>query len=658
MHVTFISLYDTGAAGPRSILSFLKSHGHRASIIFYGEMGRTHKEFHQFSKIEYVQSAVNWCSGRDKQELIQVLQKLNPDVIAMSLRSAFIQTAIELTEELKRNFSIPILWGGIHPTLCSEESIQYADIICRGEGEFPMLDLLNALQEGKSISAIPNLWVKKGGEIFKNDLRPFNDLDQLPFPDYTEGDKYYIYSRPFNVRVYSIMTSRGCPFSCTFCCNSILRETYKGKGKYIRRRSIGNVISELLFAKESYNIAEVIFQDDIFVDDPKWLYPFLDVYKREIGLPFACFLHSQFVNEPLIKSLKEAGLYTADLGIQSGSERVRKEVYHRMQTNEEIIRSAMILNREIGMAYDLIIDNPFEKKEDLMETIHLLLHFPHPFRVHLLTLTFFPNYPITVAAMENGLIQKPNADVSAKEWLMIYKDERPKEIQSLYLLMAATQHPSVERDFIRNAMKDEKLLNHPKELFHLLDQMIKERDYLHDYRKREKTLEYLEGVKNVLVIPSGEISSVERVLETILGKYPDCLCYILAGKFPKKYCALLPPDKITALIQKERHPIEVIYYHGNDNRFKLFGIGYALIHQLRERKFDVTALVHENKEGWGYIHIELLAMLSGAKHTLIFKPEQSIIRLHPISLIKTAIERKVRRKEITHVSCNSGSGDR
>jgi anaerobic magnesium-protoporphyrin IX monomethyl ester cyclase len=149
MHVTFISLYDTGAAGPRSISSFLKSHGHRASIIFYGEMGRTHKEFHQFSKIEYVQSAVNGCSGRDKQELIRVLQKLNPDMIAMSLRSAFIQTAIELTEELKRNFSIPILWGGIHPTLCSEESIQYADIICRGEGEFPMLNLSNALNKGK-----------------------------------------------------------------------------------------------------------------------------------------------------------------------------------------------------------------------------------------------------------------------------------------------------------------------------------------------------------------------------------------------------------------------------------------------------------------------------------------------------------------------------
>ena len=658
MHIALISLYDIGAAGLRSLSSFLKSNGHRVSLIFFGEMGRTHKEFHQFSKIEYDQNVVRWCDDRDKQEFIQVLQKLNPDLIGISLRSAFFLTAIEVTESLKKFFSVPIVWGGIHPTICPEESIQHSDIICRGEGEFPILTLSNALAEGKDTTAIPGFWVNREGELFKNDLQPLNDLDSLPFSDFTEENKYYIFSHPFNVKMYSIMTSRGCPFNCTFCCNSILRETYKGKGKYIRRRSIDNVISELLFAKESYNIAEVIFQDDIFVDDPQWLYPFLEEYKRKINLPFACYLHSRFVSEPLIKSLKDAGLYTADLGIQTGSEKIRREVYHRTQSNDELIRSANILNREIGMAYDIIIDNPFEKKEDLMETINLLLNFPHPFRLHVLTLIFFPKYPITVAAIENGLIQKPNADVSAKEWLMVYKDERPKEIQSLYLLIAATQHPSVERDFIRNAMKDKKLLNHPKELFHLLDRMIKEGDYIHDYRKREKTLEYLEGIKKVLVIPSGDVSTVSMVLQTLLSKYPDSLCSLLTGKFPQKYSAILPPEKVTALILKERHPIEVIYYHGNDNRFKLFGIDYALIHQLRERKFDLAALVHEDKEGWGYIHIELLAMLSGAKHTLIFKPEQSIIRLHPISLIKTAIERKVRRKGITHVSCNSGSGDK
>jgi anaerobic magnesium-protoporphyrin IX monomethyl ester cyclase len=641
MHIALISLYDVGAAGVRGLSSFLKSNGHRVSIILYGKMGRTHKEFHQFSKIELSQNIARWCNDQDKQELIQVLQKLNPDLIGISLRSAFVQTAIGLTESLKKTFSVPVVWGGIHPTICPEESIQHADMICLGEGEFPMLDLANALAERKDTTAIPNLWVHQRGEVIKNDLRPLNDLDSLPFPDFTEKDTYYIFSDPFNVGMYPIMTSRGCPFNCTFCCNSILREVYKGKGDYVRRRSVDNVISELLLAKESYQIAEVIFLDDIFVDDPEWLYPFLEEYKKKITLPFACYLHSKFVTEPLIKTLKEAGLYTADLGIQTGSEKIRREVYHRRQSNEEIVRSANILNRELSMSYDIIIDDPFEKKEDLIETINLLLKFPHPFRVHLLTLIFFPKYPVTVRAIKEGLIPRDNADISAKEWLMVYREDRPKEIQSLYLLIAATQHASVPKDFISKTVEDQRLLNQPEKLFSLLDRMIREEDYIHHYRNGEKALEYLKEIKKVLVIPSRETSLTSTVLQTLRGKFPGCLCFLLTGQFSQQYCAIQPYEKVKALTQQEREPVELIVHRQNDHRMKLFGMDYALIRRLREEKFDLAVLAHGNAEGSGYIHVELLALLSGAKQTLIFKPDRSVIRLNPYSFIKATIQRKM-----------------
>ena len=102
---------------------------------------------------------------------------------------------------------MPIVWGGIYPPICPEESIQHTDMICLGEREFPILDLANSLAEGKDITAIPNLWVNKRGEVIKNDLRRLNDLDSLLFPDFTEENKYYIFSHPFNVKMYSIMTS-------------------------------------------------------------------------------------------------------------------------------------------------------------------------------------------------------------------------------------------------------------------------------------------------------------------------------------------------------------------------------------------------------------------------------------------------------------------
>ncbi len=644
MHIAFISLYDTGAAGLRSISAFLKSHGHRVSIIFYGEMGRTHKEFHQFSKIVY-QNAPKWCYEKDQRELIETLKQLNPDLIGISLRSAFFPTAIKLTKELKNHLTVPILWGGIHPTICPEESIQHTDVICLGEGEFPMWDLLSALEKKEPIRAIPNLWVKDGGEVVKNDFRLLNDPNQLPFPDYTETDKYYICAHPFDIQRYSIMTSRGCPFSCTFCSSSILREIYRGKGKYVQRRSIENVISELEMAKKTFPVYEVIFQDEIFVDDPEWLYPFLEEYKEKIHIPFACYLHSRYVKEPIIWALKEAGLYTACLGIQSGSERIRQEVYHRRQSNEEILRCAHLLNREIGMAYDFIVDNPFETKEDLIKSIQLLLQFPHPFRIHLATLSFFPNYPITKAAIENGLIQGPNYDTCVDEMLMIYKKDRPQEIQSLYFLMAATQHPSVDRNFIRKALEEEKLLNHPKKLFHLLDAMIKECDYVHDYRKRERNFECLEGIEKALVIPSGELATLSAVLERLIEKYPSCVYTLLTGKFPKKYCAILTPEKIRSLTEKERHPLEVTVYSGNSHGPRILGLDRKWIRSLREKKFDVAVLIHENMEGRGYIHVELLALLIGAKEVLIFKPDQSIVKLNPFSFIKKAIERKTRGRQ-------------
>ncbi len=640
MHIALISLYDTGASGLRSLSSFLQLHGHRVSIIFYGEMGRTHKEFHQFSKIEYTEHVPNWCHEKETIELIQVLRNLKTDLIGISLRSAFFPTAVELTRKIRENFSTPIIWGGIHPTICPEESIQHTDFICRGEGELPILDLANSLAGGKDITAIPNLWVNKGNEVFKNDLRALNDPDSIPFPDLTEENKHYIFSHPFDVRMYSIMTSSGCPFNCSFCSNSVLREIYKGKGSYIRRRSIENVISELLMGKEKYNISEVLFQDDVFVDDPQWIYPFLEEYRKKIGLPFASFLHSRFISEPLIRSLKEAGLYTADIGIQSGSEKIRRDVYHRRQSNEEILRAANLLNSEIAMAYDIITDNPFETKEDLIETVNLLLQFPLPFRLNLTTLILFPNYPVTRKAIESGLIDKPNTDASVKEWLMIYKEERPREIQSLYLLIAATQHASVPRDFISNAMKDKRLLTRPKKLFGLLDGMIKEKDYIHDYRKREKPFEYLEGIKRVLVIPSGEVPSISTILQRIREQYPGCLCVLLTGPFSQKYFPSLSPEKIRAFTHKEREAAEFMTCLKKDHGFKLFGIEYGFIRQLRQKKFDLAILIHENEEGLGYIHVELLALLSGAKHVLIFKPNHSVIGLHPFSFLKTVIKRK------------------
>ena len=98
--------------------------------------------------------------------LIDILRNTNTDLIGISLRaSAYLKVAISITEYIKRFLKIPIVWGGLHPTLVPEKCIEFADIVCRGEGEYPLLELVDNISKQKEIDNIPNLWIRRGKEI-------------------------------------------------------------------------------------------------------------------------------------------------------------------------------------------------------------------------------------------------------------------------------------------------------------------------------------------------------------------------------------------------------------------------------------------------------------------------------------------------------------
>ena len=107
--------------------------------------------------------------------------------------------------KIKKKFRIPVILGGVHPTICPEiiheESI---DVVCRGEGEYAFLELLNNMEKGKDITKIKNMWVKKGNQIYKNDMRSLiENLDELPFPDRDIYYKKYSYCLAGKVITYS-----------------------------------------------------------------------------------------------------------------------------------------------------------------------------------------------------------------------------------------------------------------------------------------------------------------------------------------------------------------------------------------------------------------------------------------------------------------------
>jgi len=357
--------------------------------------------------------------------LRKVVKKINPEVIMISVNSITFWTAVEVSKLFPTK---KIIWGGVQPLIDPESCLKHVNIIIRGEGDEAIIDLLNALQNNKSYDKIKNVWVKKKGKIIKNDFRPLiKDLDALPFPDYSDHNKLYILGNkiykknpiPHIKYSYNISFSRGCPFSCTFCINHFYNKIFNYK--YLRRRSVDSAIKELLLAKKnSPKIKSIGFWDDIFMNDPKWLKEFAYKYKKYINLPFFAYGNANFITEENMKLLKKAGIHFFELGLQTGSEHIRKNIFKRMDTDEKILKADQIIHKyKIPVGYDLIFSE-FENEEDLKNGLKFLLKLKKPFKIGRHKLVYYPNFEITNMALKEGLITLDsvasiNPDVKTQE---------------------------------------------------------------------------------------------------------------------------------------------------------------------------------------------------------------------------------------------------
>jgi len=193
--------------------------------------------------------------------LVEEIREYKPDLIGFSVLSTYYEWAKKLSRKIKEKIDVPIVFGGIHPTSLPGDVMknEFIDFVIVGEGEYPLLELVNSEFRENLYSSIKSLCYKKNGEIICNEIRePIQDLDQVPFPD-----KDLFYDRlPHIKESYTILSGRGCPHSCAYCCNNFLNKFYNGK--YLRRRSVGNTIAELKLAVSKYNMKNIFF-DEILV---------------------------------------------------------------------------------------------------------------------------------------------------------------------------------------------------------------------------------------------------------------------------------------------------------------------------------------------------------------------------------------------------------
>jgi len=303
--------------------------------------------------------------------LREAIQLYGPDVICFSAVSPQYRFVQNVVRQLQPFDAFTIL-GGQHPTLVPEclEEIEGLNAICIGEGEYPLLETLEKLEQGCSVENIRNLWIKnKDGRIIRNSTRHFIDnLDNLPFPDRDIFDYQSIINSDFNTALF--MFSRGCPYNCTFCSNHALR--HKQKGKYVRFRTVENCLQEIREVVQKYKIKVLYFNDDCFTARPDFVYEFCRKYSKEFSFPFDINARSDTLNDNICKILKEAGCRRVNIGIENGSENFRRDVLGRYLSNDDIIRGfESCIRASLKTKSFNIVGFPYETSEIFQETINL-----------------------------------------------------------------------------------------------------------------------------------------------------------------------------------------------------------------------------------------------------------------------------------------------
>jgi radical SAM superfamily enzyme YgiQ (UPF0313 family) len=280
-----------------------------------------------------------------EKDLVASIAEVKPGMLAYSITTNNWQYYRDLNLKIRKTVNAVSVFGGPHctffPDFIQEEGV---DVICRGEGEAALSDLAAALDEKRDITGIQNLWVKKDGAIIKNGLRELvSDLDTLPFPDRELIDRYRHYRRRSRIRT---ITSRGCPYQCTYCFNHAFRECYGQPKKYFRQRSPEHVIEELKALKQRYHPRNFEFHDDIFILDRAWTAHFTELYlAAQIGVPFEINVRAELVNEEMVVLLKKAGCYSVQFGVEAGNPQYRKEHLQRNLSDEEILNAALLLRK-------------------------------------------------------------------------------------------------------------------------------------------------------------------------------------------------------------------------------------------------------------------------------------------------------------------------
>ena len=389
---------DLWAFGTRLISSVLKRAGHSTRLILLAS-----------DSAEYSAEVLE-----EAGELVR-----QSDLVGISCYSRGSRKARQFAAGLRAPGKA-MVWGGLHASLNPGECAEAAGIVCRGEGEETILELVESLEDGRGWEDIRNLAYRKREAVVLNPLRPpIASLDTLPLLDFQRTNEFHLShghltKAPSDPRLahsprMQYIGSRGCALHCTYCCNRKMKEMYSGNGKYLRRMSPAKYVEQLAtLHSRHFPLATDVFllDEDFFLRSLEEIREFAELYRKQVGLPFDCMVSPPRIAGDKMRLLAEAGLWRISLGVESGSERTKKEVFDRPIPNETVLRASRTIKRysSVVPCYFFIIGNPYEDRQDLLDTLVLMTRMAYPYYTNIYNLVFFPGSELFDRAVRDGMI--------------------------------------------------------------------------------------------------------------------------------------------------------------------------------------------------------------------------------------------------------------
>ncbi len=334
--------------------------------------------------------------GRTDEQIMTQVDTFKPEIACITVATNDFKFGMHILDIIRERYpSVTTIVGGIHATVAPEETLaqKNVDMVCVGEGDMPIRDIARMIAKGERNTNIQNIWFKKEGKIIPNPQRQLPNLDELPIPDRSLFDfQRYI---DWHGGTATIISTRGCPYPCTYCVNRKQKEIYKGSGMFVRYKSVDKLLAEIKGIKDKYKLKEILFNDDTFTLDPRRIKEFCEKYPTVVGkLPFTINGRVNTVTRDMLMILGKAGCARINMGVECGNLRIRNDILERDMTDQQVI-DTFHWAKEAGIktyAFNMI-GIPYETKENIQETIELNRKI-NPDFVGVSIFTAFPGTPL------------------------------------------------------------------------------------------------------------------------------------------------------------------------------------------------------------------------------------------------------------------------